>query len=94
MLLDQSLKPYNSQFIQQKNPKTMQFLFDTCNIGLIRELDACFVKRKMEFASTPVGCEWVPGIALELLDLFNAKLQLHGFSNDETRDLLDFVCTS
>ena len=67
---------------------------NTCNIDHNEQLNASLVKRMMEFAPTPVGREWVSGMALELLDLRNSRLELEGFTNDETSDLLDFVCTS
>ena len=47
----------------------------------------------MEFIETPVGHEWVSKMALELIDLRDSKLEVHGFIEDEISDMLDFVCT-
>ena len=75
--------------------RTLRYTIDACNLSRMNldHLTPSLVKQNMEFIKTPVGHEWVSKMALELIDLRDSKLEVHGFIEDEISDMLDFVCT-
>ena len=79
--------------------KTLSYLLISCGLDpLVREhssLTPGLIKKKLVYSVIPEDDEWRTGICCELLKLQeNKQVELHGFTQEEIKEMLRYVCVS
>ena len=74
--------------------RTLDSLCTQCHVADLSLLSSKCVKTTMKYSCIPEDEEWRDQAVNELLMLRNESLSLPGFSMDEIKKMMDFVCTS
>ena len=72
--------------------RTLFSLCRMCQTDTIDSLTPRTVKKKVKYFEVPDHEEWRISLVAELLQLRKGSLSLPGFQQDETQEILDFVC--
>ena len=74
--------------------RTMDTLLRECNLNDIMMLNSNTVKKKMKYHDIPDEEHWRVSSATELIKIRDKKLEVTGFTQEEVKDMLDYVCSS
>ena len=74
--------------------RTLATLADECNVSSTLSLKPSIIKRCMEYMPIYDDQKWRIGVGIELLTNYHNGLDIPGFTREETKTMLDFVCTT
>ena len=74
--------------------RTLDSLCTQCPVADLSFLNSKCVKTTMKYSCIPEDEEWRVQVVNELLMLRNESLSLPGFSMDEIKKMIDFICMS
>ena len=65
-----------------------------CNLNDIMMLNSNTVKKKMKYHDIPDEEHWRVSSATELIKIRDKKLEVTGFTQEEIKEMLDYICSS
>ena len=78
--------------------RTLSYLLISCGLDpLVREqpsLTPGLIKKKLVYSVIPEDDEWRTGMCCELLKLRDKQVGLQGFTHEEIKERLRYVCVS
>ena len=74
--------------------KTLATLAKECEMSDICGLKPSVLKKCMIYMTLHEDQKWRVGVGLELLQNYHGSLDIPGFSREEVKSMLDFICTT
>ena len=74
--------------------RTLGTLCRQCGLDDMQLLTSNLVKSKTAYCRVPADEQWRTDITSELIRLRSDALSVRGFTSDELRDMLNYICTS
>ena len=74
--------------------RTLATLADECNVPFFHSLKPSIMKRCMVYMPAHEDQKWRMSIGIELLTNYHNGLDIPGFTREEIKTMLDFICTT
>ena len=73
--------------------KSLHLLMEQCNVDRLEDLNSNMVKRKVVYYPRLEDHAWRTSLAFELFRVRKNDVTIEGFSDTETNDIFNYICT-